>query len=100
MVKRIIKKKRYIFTLSVYHGVNGESLGRDTPCRGYLGNGGEFRCGVRPGSGYKHKRLDETTGGPFSLLRHEGPGGRHGIVLLFIFSFTFNCLYVYTHFGG
>lgn len=65
--------------LSVCHGVNGESVGGDAPCRGYLGDGGEFRCRVRPGSGHEHRRLDETTGGSISLLRHEGFGSRHGI---------------------
>lgn len=86
LVHRIVRAKEcvlnFLFALSVYHGVNGESLGGDTPCRGYLGDGGEFRYRVRPGSGHEHRRLDETTGGSFPLLRHEGFGGRHGIYFL------------------
>ena len=79
----------FSFALLVYYGVNGESLEGDAPCRGYLGDGGEFRCRVRPGSRYEHRRLDETTGGSFPLLRHEGFGGRHGIYFSSITLFYF-----------
>lgn len=85
LVCKIVGAKECVFNISfallVYHGVNGESLGGDAPCRGYLGDGGEFRCRVQPRSRHEHRRLDETTGGSFPLLRHEGFGGRHGIYL-------------------
>lgn len=72
------------------------SVGGDArPSRGFLGGGGgaaaaaaagEFRrFGVRPGPGTterQHRRLDETSGGPFPLLRHEGFGSRYGTALL------------------
>lgn len=83
LVYWIVRAKECVFNFSfallVYHGVNGESLEGDAPCRGYLGDGGEFRCRVRPGSRHEYRRLDETTGGSFPLLRHEGFGGRYGI---------------------
>lgn len=97
LVYRIVRAKECVFDFSfallVYYGVNGESLEGDAPCRGYLGDGGEFRCRVRPGSRHEHRRLDETTGGSFPLLRHEGFGGRHGIyfssILLLSFQASF-----------
>jgi len=91
-----------------YHGVNGESLGGDAPrrrrrchhrrrrrrrrhhrCRRRrdLGDSGEFRNRLRPGSGREHRQLDETAGESVSLphARHEGSHGirgGHGIVIL------------------
>jgi len=87
-----------------YHGVNGESLGGDAPRRRRrrchhrrrrrrrrhhrdLGDSGEFRNRLRPGSGREHRQLDETTGESLSLpyARHEGSDGirgGHGIIII------------------
>lgn len=62
---------------------HSEFLGGDG-ARKSLGNGGEFRCGVRAGS--KHRRLDEAARRSLSLLRHEGSGSRYGTLFFPFFS--------------
>lgn len=96
-----------------YHGVNGESLGGDAPRRRRrrchhrrrrrrrrhhrhsrdLGDSGEFRNRLRPGSGREHRQLDETAGESLSLpyARHEGSDGirgGHGIIIIIIIIIT------------